>query len=306
MPVTILGPQRPVANLPEVLGSLGVRGPVALISAGWRYDEDRDEPVRAALAMTVHNLRLYQAYAEIEREAPDLARAYGRKQSELIRVKGIYRAALAPAVEAVRALWADRRDPTCPFFEAALRHLHALDRLFLAQAATLHRQFDEEVRPARHPLVWATNARVRDILAGVDAVLLAGGHVGILRNRLAFFGIDRLLAGQNVVGWSAGAMVLGERVMLYHDHVPGESRPAEYLDLGVGLVPDTVFLPHAHARLKLDDADAVALLAARIEPLRAIALEPGAWLPEGQRSVGRAGAAWQLTATGVRRPLEDQ
>lgn len=304
MSVTLLGPQRPVANLPAVLAGLGSRRPVALVSAGWRYDEDRDEPLRAELGRTVHNLRLYDAYTELEREAPDLARAHARKQSELLRTKASYRLALGPALAACRALWAERQDPRCPFFRAAVRHLQEVDRLFLDEAARLHAAFDAEARPAHHPMVRATVARVRDILAGSCAVLIAGGHVGILRNRLAFYGVVPLLAELPIFAWSAGAMVLGERVLLYHDRTPGDARAPEFLDLGFGLVPGAVLLPHARARLDLDTPANVGLLAARLAPLRGVALHQGAVLDGALRDHGPRGAAGVLTEDGALAPLE--
>ena len=304
MSITILGPQRPQANLPRILAELGVRGPVALISAGWRYDEDRDEPLRAELGMTVHNLRLYDAYSEIEREAPDLTRAHARKQAELIRVKASYRLALASTTTALRTLWAERRDPTCPFFTATLDHLRALDQRFLAETRRIHEPFETDTRPRAHPMVRAVRARVRDVLDGCQCVLLAGGHVGILRNRLAFFGMDEALRGRDLVAWSAGAMVLAERVFLFHDHTPGELQPPELLDHGLGLVTGAVFLPHARVRLSLQDADNTALLAQRLAPDRAVALEPGAALTGDLKSWGDPAAGGTLGTDGRVYPLD--
>lgn len=275
-----------------------MRGPVALISAGWRYDEDRDEPLRAEIGMTVHNLRLYDAYTEIEREAPDLARAYARKQSQLMAAKDRYRSVLGLAVATSRTLWQGRRDPACPFFLQSIAHLRALDDLFFLEAERMHAAFDAEVRPLRHPMVRATVARVRDILAGCEAVLIAGGHVGILRNRMAFFGLGELLRGRPIVAWSAGAMVLTERVYLYHDHTPGTPQPPELLDFGFGFVPGVVYLPHAATRLNTQDADALRVLAARLAPATVVTLENGALLASGLRSLGPAGTACRVDEEG--------
>lgn len=271
---------------------------MALISAGWRYDEDRDEPLCAEIGMTVHNLRLYDAYVELEREAPDLARAYARKQAELMAAKDRYRMALGPAMATSCALWTARRDPRCPFYLQSIAHVRSLDALFHDEALRLHAAFDAEVRPQRHPMVRATVARARDILAGCQAVLVAGGHVGILRNRMAFFGMGELLRGRTVVAWSAGAMVLTERVFLYHDHTPGAHQPAELLDRGFDLVSGVVYLPHAATRLNTHDADALRILVARLAPSTVVTLEPGALLAGGVRSIGPVGTACRIDDEG--------
>src|SRR5687767_9517133 len=104
--------------LPEVLDLLGVRGNVALISAGWRYDEERDEPLREAVRRPVQNLKIYRAFREVEREASDLIAAYTRKQDELRSMKEQYRAAITHAHAACLALYHDRRDADCPWFRA--------------------------------------------------------------------------------------------------------------------------------------------------------------------------------------------
>lgn len=305
VPVTVLGPQRPLANLPAVLAAQGVRGPVALISAGWRYDEDRDEPLRAEIPNTVHNLRLYQAYADLERDAPDLSRAHNRKQAELLRIKSRYRLALAPALAACAALRADGPDPDCPFYRSAIEHVREIDGHFLGEAERLHAAFHDEARPRQHPTVRATLARIHDILSGASAVLIAGGHVGILRNRLAFYGLGELLTDRTVIGWSAGAMVLGDRVLLYHDFTPGEVSPAEFLDDGLGLLPGLILLPHARERLRLDDRDVVGILADRLAPWTAVALETGAVLRDDGEASGPPLCACVFTGDGTMVPWRD-
>lgn len=264
-----------------MLARQGVHGPVALVSAGWRYDEERDEPLREAIGLTVHNLRLYHAYQEIEREAPDLAAAHARKQSALKKSKEAYRVAIAQTLVTLQALWPGRAEPGPPWFDHAVAHLAALDALFLAECDRLHRQFAEEVRPERHPMVRAVRARAADLLAGCRAVLIAGGHVGILRNRIAFFGIDGLLPGRPIVAWSGGAMVLTDRVLLYHDHTNFGVGTAEMLDRGFGLDPGVVYLPHPRERLALGNTAGVAILARRLAPARALGLENGACVEDG-------------------------
>ena len=69
-----------------------------------------------------------------------------------------------------------------------------------------------------------------------------------------------------VAAWSAGAMAIAERVVLFHDHPPQGAGNAEVFEAGLGLVRGAVFLPHAATRLALDDVGRVALLARRLPP----------------------------------------
>ncbi len=293
MPLTILGPERPEGVLPAALLRTGLTGPLALISAGWRYDEARDELLRAAIPNEIHNLGLYDAFRDLERDAPDLAAAWTRKQDSLKRAKELYRRAIVPALAACQALWQDRRDPTCPWFLGSVAHLRSFDELFLVTATRLHAQFEAEVRPERHPLVRNIQARIAETLSGCAGLCVAGGHVGVLRNRMAFFGLDRWLRERHVIAWSGGAMLMCDRVMLYHDHTAYGPGTAEVLDHGFSLLKGVVFLPHARERLDLDNIDNVAILAHRLAPRRSIGLENGACY-EGGRYVGKVGAAFQL------------
>ena len=70
------------------------------------------------------------------------------------------------------------------------------------------------------------------------------GHV------LRLFAVGRPPA---VVAWSAGAMALTERVMLFHDRAAHGPSHAEFADVGLGWVPGAVLLPHARRRLRVDD-----------------------------------------------------
>lgn len=247
----------------------------------------------------VRNLRLYGAFRDIERAAPDLVASHARKQAALKAVKVVYREAIVAALAGVQKVWASRRDRGCPWFQQAIRHLQQVDTLFLAEADRLHEQFAETERPLSHPAVQEVRASILDTLAGCRALLIAGGHVGVLRNRMSFFGLDQALREKPIIAWSGGAMVLAERILLYHDHTAHGVGLAEYLDRGFGLVPGVVFLPHAEQRLDLARAESVGILAARLSPLRGIALENGGGVsPEGER-FGRAGAVRQMHADGT-------
>jgi hypothetical protein len=44
--------------------------------------------------------------------------------------------------------------------------------------------------------------------------------VAVLVNRLRLFGLGDLVADKTVFAWSAGAMAVSERVVLFHDDPP--------------------------------------------------------------------------------------
>lgn len=292
--------------LPEVLDLLGVRGSLALITAGWRYDEDREEPLREAVRRPVRNLRLYHAFREVEREAPDLIAAYTRKQDALRSMKEKYRVAITHAHRACCDLLHERRDADCPWFREAVDHLRRVDDVFLAEVDRLHHAFAAEAHPMRHRSVRAHVDAMRAALDDCEIVGIAGGHVGVLRNRLAFFGFDEWLRDRRIVAWSGGAMVLTDHVLLYHDHTHYGVGTAELLDRGLGLLPDVVFLPHCTTRLQLDEPENVTILARRLAPRHAIGLVNGAVLAGvAPHPLCRPMSALLLGEDGAVRPLEE-
>jgi len=81
-----------------------------------------------------------------------------------------------------------------------------------------------------------------------------------------------------VIAWSAGAMALTERIVLFHDrsaHGPGHP---EVYGAGLSAVRNVVALPYARARLLLDDRPRMAVFSRRFAPARCVLLEAGAWL----------------------------
>ncbi len=304
--ITVLGPERPAPALPAVLAGLGVSGPVALVTAGWRFDEARDEPLREALARPVENLALYQRFRLLERDMQALAAAYSAKQRALQVVKERYRIAITHAHRACRALLpADPTAASDPWLDGALRHLREVDAEFLREADVLHARFGDVCRPAEEARVRRQLAQIDDQLSRCAVVLIAGGHVGVLRNRLAFYDLRPRLAGKHVIAWSGGAMCLTERVLLFHDHTSFGDGTAELLDRGLGLLSDVVYLPHARQRLDLENVANVAVLARRLAPAAAIGLDNGAVLRGGRSCASRAGSAYRLGADGAVSPLPE-
>ena len=157
------------------------------------------------------------------------------------------------------------------------------DQQVLKQLDKIRSTFPDLYNPWKHPSALPYHQRLKDSLEESQALLITGGHVAVLRNRLIFFGLhklirDFLLAGKPVIAWSAGSMVLTEKIVLYYDNPPqGEGHP-EVLDSGIGLMPKAIFFPNAHERLNLQNKERISQLARRFEPALCIGLENGAKL----------------------------
>jgi len=285
-PIILLGPQRPTPNLTAIVADLPGDGPVLTITAGWRYDESDREALDEAIGADAEPLPLYAWFDEIVGESPALARAYKERQREVRKLKELYRLRLKHAMDTVHALQARRaEDPELvePELEAALEMVRAIDESFLIRSSAIQLGSRQQLRALEPPRVARRRTEAARRILEARAVLVAGGHVGVLRNRLMFFELDFALRqasqrGTAVLGWSAGAMVLTDRVLLFYDDPPeGHSYP-ELLDRGLGLVSGLVALPHARRRLNLEDRDRVSALAGRFESSACVGMENGAHL----------------------------
>jgi hypothetical protein len=138
---------------------------------------------------------------------------------------------------------------------------------------------------------------VRGVLAGAQCLVIAGGHVGELVQVLHLFNIAPDVP-ERVVAWSAGAMALTERVVLFHDRAAHGPAQTEVMDAGIGLAPGLVLLPHARRRLRTDDPVRMSVFARRFSPARCVVLGdavtvqlgPGGRLPVDAQVVSTDGA----------------
>jgi len=284
--IALLGPQRPEQNLDRVLETIPGSGLIITITAGWRHDEPETEALHRVVGHDALHLPIYAWFDEVMAADPAVADAWRRRQAKIMELKTLHRLRLHPAIEALRLVM-DRQTTDAalarPQIQWSLDHLRDLDRQFLDHSAVILRQHPEVVRPWEHPAVVAYHRRIAELLRGARAILVAGGHVAVLRNRLEFFGMKELLShavnrGTALVAWSAGAMCLTERIVLFYDDPPdGEGHP-ELLDAGLEMVPSVVLFPHCRERLRLGDSRRVSLLATRFAPHACIGLENGAWL----------------------------
>ena len=285
-PVVLLGPQRLLPTVGEAVRDSGITGRVAVVTAGWQEREaevaELAEHLLQQAGCTVVPLDLYRRADAVYAADPELFAAHRRRQDELRALQALYRGQLAHRLAAARELLglegpAERLGPERAAAVAAVRQL---DDHHLRRVAAVNDGFAARWRPGERPAVAAARAELGRLLAGCDAVAVAGGHAAVLLNRLRLFAVGELAAALPVVAWSAGAMVLAERVVLFHDSPPWASwtrgaGAAEVLESGLGRVRGLLPLPHAARRLRLDDPLRVGLLARRFAPDACVALDAG-------------------------------
>ena len=263
MRAILLGPQRR-PTLDAVVRSLSFpEGPFATVTAGWQEREPDDGELRAFLGGQAAGLSLYARWLDVQERDPEYAAASARE---------------------------------------AIAGVRSLDAAHLARVNEVRGEFFDRLRPHERPVIASHRASVAELLRSTGALVVAGGHVGVLAEVLHLFNVAAALDSP-VIAWSAGAMALADRIVLFGDrsaHGPGHP---EVYGSGLSVVRDVVLLPHAKARLLLDDAPRMAVFARRFAPARCLPLEAGTRvelsdsgdLPGGTRVLGSDG---HVTALG--------
>ncbi len=302
----LLGPQRLAITVDHELRALAIEGPVAAITAGWQEREAEDQELQAALGNRAVNLMLHARSDAVGHGDPELFAAHRAKQDRLRQLQVFYRGRLAHAVEAVRELQAAEGPPDLlgPEIEAAIDAVRLVDRQHLARIQAIEDEYDARWRPQERPVICAQREELADIIGRAGAVAIAGGHVVSLLTRLRLFDLGSLIATRPVLAWSAGAMCLTDRVVLFHDNPPQGMGNAEILEAGLGLFPGLVVFPHARRRLHLDDAKRVALLAGRFAPATCVALDERCKVAHDGRGYCAGPNTNVLGGDGKLRPME--
>jgi hypothetical protein len=276
-PVILLGPQRLQPTVGSVVAGLGLKGPLALITAGWKEREGDDAELRQHLGVPAYNLDLYLRGEQAIEEDTELRALLRARQETLRRLQEIYRRRLANLMQDARELMHMEGDAELLDVErdSAVEAVRALDRHHLGRVGSVHADYRAHAHPAERPSLVRRRAELAARIDEAEAVLISGGHVVVLLNRLSMFDLGPLLAGKTLIAWSAGAMAASEKVVLFHDRPPQGPGNAEVLDWGLGLCRGVLPLPHASERLDLDDRVRVSLLSRRFAELDAMPLEPG-------------------------------
>jgi hypothetical protein len=313
--VILLGPQRR-PTVDAVVRSLDLDGPIAAITAGWREREPEDQELSALLGGRAVNLALYRRWLDVQDRDPEYFAGERRLSETLAELQEVY---LLRLDYALRAVYAVQRRSSGDFPGAfgaagagavaeAVDAVRELDAAHLRQVNNARGEFFQRLEPHGRPVIAEHRAAVERILGEAAALVVAGGHVGVLADVLHLFNIAAALHPRAdrsaVITWSAGAIALADRIVLFHDRSPQGPGHAEVYGSGLSLLRDVVLLPHARARLLLDDTPRMAVFARRFAPARCILLEAGtrigidgdgAW-PPGVRVIAEDGRVTTLEA----------
>ena len=275
MRVTLLGPQRR-PTLDTVAASLYPEGPIATITAGWQEREPDDGELGKLLGSRDVNLRLYRRWLDVQERDPEFALGERKLAAALEELQDMYLLRLDHALRAVYAV--QRRSGgqrlRADVLGEAIAAVRELDAAHLRRVGAVRGEFYQSLRPHDRPVIAGHRAEVAGLLAGAAAVVVAGGHVGVLADALHLFNVAASLRSA-VIAWSAGAMALAERIVLFHDRSARGPGHPEIYDSGLSVLRGVVPLPHARARLLLDDAPRMAVFARRFAPARCVLLENG-------------------------------
>jgi hypothetical protein len=274
--IILLGSQRR-PSVQHVLGELDPHATVATVTAGWREREPDDAELNSLLGGRAVNLSLHARWQDLLDKDSEYATAEREHDAALEELRQLYLTQLDHALGATYEI-AEGKEPRPRFRERvladALDLVRMLDEQHLVRVREAHLEFYDAWRPHHRPELAAHREEVREILQSAAAVVVAGGHVGELVKVLHLFHVEPHLP-DFVVAWSAGAMALTERVVLFHDFAPHGVAQTELLGEGIGLLPGLVPLPDARRRLRVNDPIRMSVLARRFAPARCVVLDDG-------------------------------
>ena len=276
--VVLLGPQpRDFSDLAAAVEDLQFDGPIALITAGWQENEGDYGAIREALDHELINLSLYDRSEEVAVDAKDFVSAWGKRQKHLRRLQQFYRLRLDAIDDAhnsiaVRHITTEFLEEQLEITVAQLRHL---DEDHLTRCARRRACFAEEWPIENVDSLVSHRRQIAEELDKCGAMILAGGHVVALLNRLRLFDVFSSWKERPIIAWSAGAMVLTERIVLFHDSPPFGKNLAQLLDVGFGFCPGLVALPDLSNRVHLDEQAGIGRFARRMAPAHCIGLDQG-------------------------------
>ena len=299
--MTLLGTQRYAPTLVHPVRREEVNGRMALVTCGWQEREDEEEDdIREHVGLETVNLRLYARANQVMVEDPELAEGHRKRQQVLRHKQDFYRIRLTHELEANHVI-RQRRAPEevmAAERDASIASIQALDAYHQQQCRQVNEAFEDEYGTHGRAAVVKHREELRAILDSCDALAIAGGHVASMLNRLRLFGLDELLDHQAVFAWAAGAMVVTDRVVLFHDNPPQGRGASELLDSGLGMVPGVVAFPHAETRLELGNHSRIGVLARRFGPSMCLALPAGAFVTWKQGALDGPCGATRLHADG--------
>jgi len=288
------------AQLAKLLKEDGLTGPIAIVTAGWQERESEDTAFIETLGVPCFNLRLHQRSEDVFATDTEFTLAYKARQERLRHMQSFYRIRLEAADDAAAAIAVRHVDEGLLEEELAvsIEAFRQLDRDHIERCRQTYDDFEAHWVPQTRPTVSRHWQELSAILGDVQALFIAGGHVGSLLNRLRLFDLVSLASHLPLYASSAGAMVLTERIVCFHDYPPYGKDIAQILDRGVGLVTDMVVLPDPRRRVKLLDVRGISRFSRRMAPAHCMALDVGhhiRLLPHRPPT----GEAWRLMPSGL-------
>jgi hypothetical protein len=278
--VTLLGPQRRPSVQP-VLRDLDPDAPVVTVTAGWQEREGDDSELRELLGGRAVNLGLHGRWLDLHERDREYAHAERDHDVALAELRNMYLDRLDHALRAAYAVGNARESRprlSAAALNDAIEVIRLIDRQHLTRVREIQHAFYAAWPPQERPVIAQHREEVRGLLARAQAVVVAGGHVGELVRVLHLFQVEPHLPDV-VIAWSAGAMALSERVVLFHDFVPHGVAQTEVFGEGLGVLRGLVPLPHMRRRLRLDDPIRMSVLARRFAPARCVVLDDGVRMP---------------------------
>ncbi len=304
----VAGPAQAQALLHSGGDESAAAAPVAAITVGWQEYEGEQEDLASKLGRAVTDLRLHGRAEQLFRRHPELRDANAHKQRLILEAERYYQLRLGYAMEAALDLWAGEAHGSLlqDHRREAVRALRTLDRQHLRRLRAWHDAYDSQLSAQSARALAQERLAIEEQLTDCGTVVVSGGHVAALLNRLRLFGMRELLASRQVIAWGAGAMACTERVLLFHDRGPLGPRHPAFLDHGLGLTSGVVALPAARRRLALAESARLSLLARRAAPAQCLLLDGEATalieagrLQHGGRSLHRLAASGRVVKARV-------
>jgi Peptidase family S51 len=261
--------------------------PFATITAGWQEREADDGELTALLSGRAVNLGLHQRWLDVQDSDPEYAADERRLRGTLAELQDVYLVRLDYALRAVYALQSHSGQDwlLAGGVAEAIAAVRDLDTAHLHRVNEARGEFFQRWQPHDRPVIAGHRAAVSATLAGSAGLIVAGGHVGVLAEVLHLFNVAAALRpqapGWPVIAWSAGAMALAERIVLFGDRSPQGPGHPEIYGSGLSVLREVILLPHARTRLLLHDRPRMAVFARRFVPARCILLDNGTRLDQG-------------------------
>ena len=305
--ITLLGPQRR-PTLDRVVAGLSIDGRIAAINAGWQERESDDAELMALLGGRGTNLRLHSRWLDVLARDSEYAHAEREHAVVLDELQQLYLIRLDHALGAAYEV-AQRVDGHPRIrdtaYDDALSVVRLIDEMHLERVRQLQAEFFDAWVPHEREAVARHRAEVQQVLSQAACMVIAGGHVGEIMKVLHLFNVAPG-APDCVIAWSAGAMALTDRVVLFHDHAAQGRSQTEVFDRGIGLVQRLVLMPHARRRLRTEDQSRMSVLARRFAPSICVVLDDGVSvqlgddgaLPPDARIIEPDGRIVELAAAG--------